>query len=47
MSKELSERKKRILRALVEMYIATGQPLSSADIKSRCIPAVTSATEST
>ena len=44
MSKELSERKKRILRALVEMYIATGQPVSSADIQSRYLPEVSSAT---
>ena len=32
MSKELSERKKRILNALVEIYIQTGNPVSSGDI---------------
>ncbi len=35
MSKELSERKKKILHALVDVYIATGQPVSSADIQSK------------
>lgn len=44
MSKELSERKRKILRALVETYIATGQPVSSADIQSRYLPEVSSAT---
>ena len=44
MSKELSERKKKILHALVDVYIATGQPVSSADIQSKYMPEVSSAT---
>ena len=44
MSKELSERKKRILNALVEIYIQTGEPVSSGDIQSRYLPDVSSAT---
>lgn len=44
MSKELSERKKRILHALVDLYITTGQPVSSSDIQSRYLPEVSSAT---
>ncbi len=44
MGKELSERKKRILHALVDLYISTGQPVSSADIQSRYLPEVSSAT---
>ena len=44
MSKELSERKKKILRALVDLYISTGQPVSSSDIQSKYLPEVSSAT---
>jgi len=44
MSKELSERKKRILHALVDLYITTGQPVSSSDIQSQYLPEVSSAT---
>ena len=44
MSKELSERKKKILHALVDVYISTGQPVSSADIQSKYMPEVSSAT---
>ena len=33
MGKELTERKKRILHALVDLYISTGQPVSSSDIQ--------------
>ena len=44
MSKELSERKKKILHALVDVYIATGQPVSSADIQKGYMPEVSSAT---
>lgn len=44
MSKELSERKKRILHALVDLYITTGQPVSSSDIQSKYLPEVSSAT---
>jgi len=44
MSKELSERKKKILHALVDLYISTGQPVSSADIQSKYLPEVSSAT---
>ncbi len=44
MGKELSERKKKILHALVDLYISTGQPVSSSDIQSRYLPEVSSAT---
>ena len=44
MAKELSERKKRILHALVDLYITTGQPVSSSDIQSKYLPEVSSAT---
>jgi len=44
MLKELSERKKKILHALVDLYISTGQPVSSADIQSKYLPEVSSAT---
>ena len=44
MSKELSERKKKILHALVDVYIATGQPVSSSDIQKGYMPEVSSAT---
>lgn len=44
MKKELSERKKRILHALVDLYITTGQPVSSSDIQSQYLPEVSSAT---
>lgn len=44
MSKELSERKKKILHALVDVYIATGQPVSSSDIQTKYMPEVSSAT---
>ena len=44
MSKELSERKKKILHALVDLYITTGQPVSSSDIQSKYLPEVSSAT---
>ena len=44
MGKELSERKKKILHALVDVYIATGQPVSSADIQKGYMPEVSSAT---
>ncbi len=44
MSKELSERKKKILHALVDLYISTGQPVSSSDIQSKYLPEVSSAT---
>ncbi len=44
MSKELSDRKKKILHALVDLYISTGQPVSSADIQSKYLPEVSSAT---
>ncbi len=41
---ELSERKRKIVRGLVELHIATGQPVSSADIQARYLPEVSSAT---
>ena len=44
MGKELTERRKRILHALVDLYIETGQPVSSADIQSKYLPEVSSAT---
>lgn len=44
MGKELSDRKKKILHALVDLYISTGQPVSSSDIQSRYLPEVSSAT---
>ncbi len=44
MGKELSERKKRIVHAVVDMYIATGQPVSSADIQTKYLSEVSSAT---
>ncbi|MEG2687821.1 MAG: heat-inducible transcriptional repressor HrcA [Clostridia bacterium] len=44
MSKELSERKKKILHALTDMYITSGQPVSSADIQTKYLPEVSSAT---
>ena len=44
MGKELTERKKRILHALVDLYISTGQPVSSSDIQSKYLPEVSSAT---
>lgn len=44
MGKELSERKKLILHSLVDMYISTGQPVSSSDIQSKYLPEVSSAT---
>ena len=44
MSKELSERKKKILHVLVDLYIATGQPVSSSDIQKGYMPEVSSAT---
>ncbi len=44
MLKELTNRKKKILFALVETYISTGQPVSSADIQKKYLPDVSSAT---
>lgn len=44
MGKELTERRKRILHALVDLYIETGLPVSSADIQSKYLPEVSSAT---
>lgn len=44
MGKELSERKKKILHTLVDLYISTGQPVSSSDIQSKCLSDVSSAT---
>lgn len=44
MGKELTDRKKRILHALVDLYITTGQPVSSSDIQSKYLPEVSSAT---
>ena len=44
MPRELTERKKKILHALVDLYITTGQPVSSSDIQSKYLPEVSSAT---
>lgn len=44
MSKELSERKRKILHAVVDLYIKNGEPVSSADIQSNYLPDVSSAT---
>ncbi|MCQ2409561.1 MAG: heat-inducible transcriptional repressor HrcA [Clostridia bacterium] len=44
MSKELTERKKIILHGLVDLYISTGQPVSSSDIQNKFLPNVSSAT---
>lgn len=44
MNKELSERKKVILHGLVDLYISTGQPVSSSDIQNKYLPDVSSAT---
>lgn len=44
MAKELTERKKKILHALVDLYISTGQPVSSADIQSKYLTEVSPAT---
>lgn len=44
MGKELSERKRKILHAIVDLYIATGQPVSSADVQTGYLPEVSSAT---
>lgn len=44
MGKELSERKRKILHAVVDLYITTGEPVSSSDIQSKYLPEVSSAT---
>lgn len=42
--KELSERKKKIVCALVDCFINTGEPVSSSDIRDKYLPEVSSAT---
>ena len=42
--KELSERKRKILHAVVDLYISTGEPVSSSDVQSKYLPDVSSAT---
>lgn len=42
--KELSDRKRKILHAVVDLYISTGEPVSSADVQSKYLPDVSSAT---
>ena len=42
--KELSERKRKLLHAVVDLYISTGEPVSSADVQSKYLPDVSSAT---
>ncbi len=42
--KELSERKRKILHAVVDLYISTGEPVSSADVQAKYMPDVSSAT---
>lgn len=41
---KLSERKQKILRALIDDYIKTAEPISSSRIKDNCLPQVSSAT---
>lgn len=42
--KELSERKKKVLQALVESYITSVEPISSSAIQSEYLPSVSAAT---
>ncbi|NLZ25173.1 MAG: heat-inducible transcription repressor HrcA [Clostridiales bacterium] len=44
MPKELSERKNRIIKYLVEDYISSARPVSSGDIQSKYMPEISSAT---
>ena len=44
MEKDLSERKKKILYALVDSYISDVEPISSAAIKDKYLPDVSTAT---
>lgn len=44
MDEKLSERKKRVLHALVDSYISDAEPISSSAIKSKYMPEVSSAT---
>lgn len=44
MNKELSKRKQKILQALVDEYITSAEPVSSSDIREKCMPEVSSAT---
>lgn len=41
---ELSKRKQKILRALVDEFVSTAEPVSSGDIKAKYMPEVSSAT---
>lgn len=41
---KLSERKQKILKALIDNYIETAEPISSTQIKNSCLPEVSSAT---
>ena len=44
MEKELSERKQKILQAVVDEYITTAEPVSSGDIKEKYLADISSAT---
>ena len=44
MDDRLSERKKKVLNALVDSYISDAEPISSSAIKSKYMPDVSSAT---
>ena len=44
MDDRLSDRKKRVLKALVDSYISDPQPISSSAIQSKYMPEVSSAT---
>ena len=44
MKKELSERKQKILQAVVDEYITTAEPVSSGEIKENYLADVSSAT---
>lgn len=44
MEDNLSERKKRVLHALVDSYISDAEPISSSQIKSKYMPEISSAT---
>ena len=44
MKKELSERKQKILQAVVDEYITTAEPVSSGEIKEKYLADISSAT---
>ena len=44
MDDKLTERKKRVLQALIDSYITSVEPISSADIQKKYLPEVSPAT---